>query len=64
MPLRGLLAAPPCTHTLTHSSLSLLPAGECLLEESDSPDVMADKCLTNVRKAGTELVAAGYCMYR
>jgi fructose-1,6-bisphosphatase I len=22
-----------------------------------------EKCVTNVRKAGTELVAAGYCLY-
>ena len=24
---------------------------------------MLSKCITNVRKAGTDLVAAGYCMF-
>jgi hypothetical protein len=37
--------------------------GECRIGEGDSPADVLEKCTTNVRKAGTELAAAGYCLY-
>jgi len=45
------------------SIFGIYTPGECVIEEGDSPETMVDKCLVNVRKPGTDLVAAGYCMY-
>lgn len=37
--------------------------GECAIEDWDDADTIVNKCITNVQKAGTDLVAAGYCLY-
>lgn len=46
----------------TGSIFGIYSPGECRIEDGDSADDMLQKCVTNVRKAGNELVAAGYCM--
>lgn len=45
------------------SIFAIYSPGECIIEEGDEPAAVLDKCLTNTKRAGTELVAAGYCMY-
>ena len=47
----------------TGSIFGIYSAGECDFGEADSAEEVTAKCLTNVRKAGSELVAAGYCMF-
>ncbi|KIY95692.1 fructose-1,6-bisphosphatase I [Monoraphidium neglectum] len=45
------------------SIFGIYTPGECVINDDDSADEVLEKCVTNVRKAGTELVAAGYCLY-
>jgi fructose-1,6-bisphosphatase I len=47
----------------TGSIWGIYSPGECVVSEEDSPDEVLRKCALNARKAGTELVSAGYCMY-
>jgi len=47
----------------TGSIFGIYSQGECVIDPADDADAIATKCITNVRKAGTDLVAAGYCMY-
>jgi len=45
------------------SIFGIYTPGECVIADDDNADQVLEKCVTNVRKAGTELVAAGYCLY-
>jgi fructose-1,6-bisphosphatase I len=47
----------------TGSIFGIYTPGECEVGAEDAPQEVLRKCALNVRKAGTELVAAGYCMY-
>ena len=47
----------------TGSIFGIYTQGECVVAEGDSADDALQKCMLNMRKAGTELAAAGYCMY-
>jgi len=48
----------------TGSIFAVYSKGECDVDwDDDSEEEIVDKCLTNVRRSGNELVAAGYCMY-
>eukprot|EP00899_Mesostigma_viride_P006048 jgi/Mesvir1/15444/Mv06627-RA.1 len=47
----------------TGSIFGIYTPGDCAIGENDSAEDVVKKCLANVRKAGNELVAAGYCMY-
>ncbi|KAI8475342.1 MAG: fructose-1,6-bisphosphatase class 1/Sedoheputulose-1,7-bisphosphatase [Monoraphidium minutum] len=45
------------------SIFGIYTPGECVIDDADNADQVLEKCVTNVRKAGNELVAAGYCLY-
>lgn len=45
------------------SIFGIYSPGECAISDEDSPEAVLEKCTTNVRKSGNELVAAGYCLY-
>lgn len=47
----------------TGSIFGVYSQGECAVGDGDEPEEVLRKCALNVRKAGTELAAAGYCMY-
>ncbi len=47
----------------TGSIWGVYTPGECAVGDADAPDEVLRKCALNVRKAGTELVCAGYTMY-
>ena len=48
----------------TGSIFGIYAQGECEIDpDADAPDALVEKCLLNARQAGTELVAAGYCLY-
>ena len=47
----------------TGSIFGIYTAGECAVYEGDGAEEILSKCLTNVRRSGNELAAAGYCMY-
>lgn len=48
---------------LCSSIFGIYSQGECVLEEGDSADTILEKCVTNAKRPGTDLVAAGYCLY-
>lgn len=39
------------------------PSDECSIEDMDDPETMMQKCVTNVCKAGKELLVSGYVLY-
>ena len=47
----------------TGSIFGIYSQGECVVGDDDTAEEVLRKCALNVRKAGTELAAAGYCMY-
>jgi fructose-1,6-bisphosphatase I len=48
----------------TGSIFGVYAEGECVIDpDADAPDALVEKCLTNARQSGTELVAAGYCLF-
>ena len=47
----------------TGATFGIYAPGECAVDDSDAPDEVLRKCLVNARRPGTDLVAAGYCMF-
>jgi fructose-1,6-bisphosphatase I len=47
----------------TGSIFGVYAPGECDIADDDNPEQIMEKCLTNAKQSGQQLVAAGYCMY-
>ena len=45
------------------SIFGIYTPGECVITDADGADAVLEKCLTNARRAGTELAGAGYILY-
>ena len=47
----------------TGSIFGIYAPGECEILDGDNPEQIMEKCLTNSKQSGQQLVAAGYCMF-